>query len=94
MAEKFWTPTREQLRAFEGAYPSDEIGVTYQVKVVGDSLTLAPRVGSVLTLRPTYPDGFAARAAAVWFTRDRGGRVTAMHLSESRVWDLVVPRAR
>ena len=52
------------------------------------------RVGSVITLRPTYPDGFAGRGVAVWFTRDRGGRVTAMHLSESRVWDLVVPRAR
>ena len=93
-AEKFWTPTPEQLRPFEGAYPSDEIGVTYQVKLVGDSLTLSPRVGSVLTLRPTYPDGFTGRGSAVWFTRDRAGRVTAMHLSESRVWDLVVPRAR
>lgn len=94
VAERFWTPTPEQLRAFEGAYPSDEIGVTYQVKLAGDSLTLSPRVGSVLTLRPTYPDGFTARGRAVWFTRDRGGRITAMHLSESRVWDLVVPRAR
>lgn len=92
--EKFWVPTREQLRAFEGAYPSDEIAVTYQVKVVGDSLTLSPRVGSVMTLRPTYPDGFRARGAAVWFARDRGGRVRAMHLSESRVWDLVVPRGK
>lgn len=92
--EKFWAPTTEQLRVFEGAYPSDEIGVTYQVKVAADALTLSPRVGSVLTLRPTYPDGFASRGTAVWFSRDRGGRVTAMHLSESRVWDLVVPRAR
>src|SRR5574341_483827 len=90
VAEKFWTPSPEQLKAFEGAYPSDEIAVTYQVKVAGDSLTLSPRVGSVMTLRPTYPEGFTARGAAVWFTRDRGGRVTTMHLSESRVWDLVV----
>lgn len=93
-AEKFWSPTPGELRAFEGAYPSEELGVTYQVKVVGDSLTLSPRAGSVLVLRPTYPDGFAVRGRAIWFTRDRGGRVTAMHLSESRVWDLVVPRAR
>ncbi len=94
VSEKFWSPTPEQLKAFEGAYLSDEIGVTYQVKLAVDSLTLSPRVGSVMTLRPTYPDGFTARGAAVWFTRDRGGRVTAMHLGESRVWDLVVPRAR
>ncbi len=94
VAEKFWSPGPEQLRAFEGAYASDELGVTYHVRLVGDSLTLAPRVGSVLTMQPAYEDGFTARAATVWFTRDRRGRVTTMHLSESRLWDLVVPRAR
>ena len=94
VAERFWTPTPEQLRAFEGSYPSDEVGVTYRVKLAGDSLTLSPRVGSVHTLRPAYPDGFTSRGTTVWFTRDRGGRVTAMHLSESRVWDLVVSKTR
>jgi CubicO group peptidase (beta-lactamase class C family) len=90
-----WAPTREQLQAFEGSYPSDEIGITYRVKVVGDSLTLSPRPTSVLTLRPTYPDGFSgADGVGIWFTRDRRGRVNALHLSDSLMWDLVVPRAR
>jgi CubicO group peptidase (beta-lactamase class C family) len=92
--EKFWSPTREQLRAFEGAYPSAEVGATFQLAVVGDSLTLSTRPGSVVALRPTYTDGFALGGSAIWFTRGRGGRVTSMHLSESRMWDLVVPRAR
>ncbi|NJD10790.1 MAG: beta-lactamase family protein [Gemmatimonadetes bacterium] len=94
VADQYWQPTRAELSAFEGSYPSDEIGVTYQVKLAGDSLTLSPRAGALRILRPTYPDGFAMTGSAVWFTRDRGGRVTAMHLSESRMWDLVVPRAR
>jgi len=94
VADRFWTPTREELGAFEGAYPSEEIGVTFQVRLAGDSLTLSPRTGALLVLRPTYVDGFSMRGSAVWFTRDRRGRVTALHLSESRLWDLVVPRAR
>ena len=92
VGEKFWGPTRQQLQAFEGAYRSDEVGTTFQVKVVGDSLTLSVRPGVVTTLRPTYQDGFTRDGTAVWFSRDRGGRVTAMHLGESRMWDLEVPR--
>ena len=96
VAERRWTPTREQLRAFEGSYPSEEIGVTYQVRVVGDSLTISPRPASVQVLRPSYPDGFSTSGGAgeAWFTRDRRGRVNALHLSDSLMWDLVVPRAR
>ncbi len=89
-----WTPTTEQLRALEGTYRSDEVGATYTVKVVGDSLTLSPRPGMVMALRPMYPDGFTVRGATVWFTRDRRGAVTAMHSADSRVWDLVIPKVR
>jgi len=92
--ERFWSPTRQQLQAFEGAYRSDEVGVTYVVKVVGDSLTYSARPGVTLTLRPTYPDGFARGGNAVWFSRDRSGRVTAMHFSQGRMWDLVLTRVR
>jgi hypothetical protein len=91
---KFWSPTRQQLQAFEGAYRSEELGVTYQVKVVGDSLTYSARPGVRRTLRPTYIDGFAIGGTNAWFSRDRGGLVTAMHLSEGRMWDLVIPRVR
>jgi CubicO group peptidase (beta-lactamase class C family) len=92
VAEKRWTPLREQLQAFEGAYRSDEVGVTYQAKLAGDSLTISPRAGVVVALRPTYPDGFTAFGSAVWFRRDHRGRVVTMHLSDSRMWDLVLPR--
>ena len=94
VAERSWTPTREQLQGFEGTYRSDEVGATYALKIVGDTLTLSPRAGMVIPLRPIYPDAFGVRGGVVRFTRDRRGTVTAMHTSDSRVWDLVVPRVR
>lgn len=92
MSDAPWTPTRQQLQAFEGAYRSDELSTTHQVRIVGDSLTLTFRPGRSLTLRPVYPDAFTRGGGTIWFTRDRNGRVTALHISESRVWNLVLRR--
>jgi CubicO group peptidase (beta-lactamase class C family) len=91
---QFWTPSVGDLQAFEGTYRSDEVAATYTVKLVGDTLTYAVRPGVILKLRPTVPDAFARGANAVWFSRDRSGRVTAMHFSEARMWDLTLPRLR
>ncbi len=92
VGDSWWMPTRQQLQAFEGSYRSDEIGTTYQVKVVGDSLTLSVRPGRSFSLRPLYADAFGGGGRGVWFSRDRGDRVTAMHFSEGRMWNLVIPR--
>ena len=89
-----WTPAPEQVQTVEGTYRSDEVGATFTLKLSGDTLTLSQRVGMVIPLRPVYPDGFTGGGAVVRFTRDARGRVTAMHLSDSSVWDLVVPRVR
>ena len=86
-----WTPTARDLAAFVGRYHSDELGATWEVKALGDTLALSPRAGVVLPLEPTYPDGFEGEGA-VWFTRDRRGQVTAMHVSQPRMWDLVLLR--
>jgi CubicO group peptidase (beta-lactamase class C family) len=94
VSDRPWTPTREELQAFEGTYRSDEVGATYALKIVGDTLTLSPRAGMVIPLRPIYPDAFGVRGGVVRFTRDRRGAVAAMHSSDSHVWDLVVPRVR
>lgn len=94
VAPRPWAPRAADLAAFAGRYRSDEIGVTYEVRVEKDSLTLTARPGVVLSLRPAYPDAFTVRGSTVWFTRDRSGRVAAMHVSESRVWDLVFQKVR
>jgi len=88
-----WTPTPKDLATFVGRYHSDELGTTWEVKAMGDTLALSPRAGVALPLTPTYPDGFAGEGA-VWFTRDRRGQVTAMHVSQSRMWDLILLRER
>jgi CubicO group peptidase (beta-lactamase class C family) len=92
VAEKSWSPTPADLAAFAGTYRNDEVRATYVLSVKGDSLTLSPRAGQVLTLLPTFPDAFSVRGRGVWFTRDRRGRVTTMHVSEGRMWDLVFAR--
>jgi hypothetical protein len=89
VARDRWRPTASELRAFEGSYHSDEVGATYRVKVLGDSLTMSVRPGLVRTLTPIVKDVFGSSGPSVWFSRDRSGRVSAMHFSESRVWDLV-----
>lgn len=89
VAEQPWRPRTQELQAFAGSYRSEELGVTYAVNVVGDTLTLTLRPGRALPLRPVYPDAFSARGSTVWFSRDRAGRITAMHVSETRLWDLV-----
>ena len=93
-AARRWTPTAEQLQEFVGRYRSEELGATYDVRVLGDTLTLSMRPGVVEQLVPTYLDGFRTRGAAVWFTRDKRGAIPALHFGEPRGWDLVGTRTR
>jgi CubicO group peptidase (beta-lactamase class C family) len=88
-----WAPTAADLAAFVGRYLSDELGTTWNVTIVDDSLTLSAVPGEDLKLAPTYPDAFEGQGT-VWFTRDRRGRVTLMHVSQPRLWDLTLTRER
>jgi CubicO group peptidase (beta-lactamase class C family) len=87
-----WKPTPDQLAALVGRYHSEELGVTYEVTIVHDTLAVRVRPGQPLRLAPVWRDGFEAPGFAVWFTRDRRGRVTTMHAGQGRLWDLVIPR--
>ena len=87
-----WAPTATELAGLAGRYRNEEIGVTFTVAVQEGRLTVSPRSGVVDTLTPTARDGFDGRENAVWFTRDRRGRVQAMHFGASRVWDFVSVR--
>jgi CubicO group peptidase (beta-lactamase class C family) len=94
VADKMWAPSAQDLKAFEGTYRSDEVGATWNVRAIGDTLTYSTRPGVVVRLRPTVADAFGRGANSVWFSRDARGQVTAMHFSEDRMWDLVIPRAK
>jgi CubicO group peptidase (beta-lactamase class C family) len=82
-----WAPAAADKQAIAGAYRSEEVGVTFTVGFAGDTLTVSPRAGDVAKFRPAYRDGFVGQGV-VWFERDARGRVTALHYSQSRVWDL------
>jgi hypothetical protein len=91
-AESAWKPTAAELGAFAGRYHNDEIGVTFAVTVASGQLVVSPRPQAADTLTATHRDAFEGGGQAVWFTRDRRGRVTAMHFGASRVWDFVSVR--
>jgi len=89
---ELWKPTPAQLAEFAGRYHSEELGVTYDIVAANDTLTVRVRPGRTFGLAPAYVDGFEMPGGAVWFTRDRRARVTAMHVGEGRMWDLVMLR--
>jgi hypothetical protein len=54
---------------------------------------LRVRSAARFPLTPVYRDAFTGGGiGTVWFTRDGRGRVTAMHVSAARMWDLVFQR--
>ena len=91
-AESRWQPTAADLAAFAGRYRNDEIESTYTLSVVNGTLQLHLRPGVNGPLKPTYRDAFEDDGDSIWFTRDKKGRVTAMHFGSARAWDLVSVR--
>jgi hypothetical protein len=53
---------------------------------------LRTREGAEEALTAVYRDHFDGASGSVWFTRDRNGRVNALHIGESRMWDMVLRR--
>jgi CubicO group peptidase (beta-lactamase class C family) len=84
------------LSDYAGAYESDELQVTYTVRIEGDSLVVERPPATRLSLRPTARDTFAmGRAGAVVrFTRDAAGTVTGFALDAGRVRGIVFARRR
>ena len=90
-----WQPTEAQLQSFAGRWAQDEIASTWTARVEKGALVMELRPGTQFTLTPAYADAFEAGAyGTIWFTRDKKGAVTAMHLGSGRVWDLVFAREK
>lgn len=87
-----WLPSPTELAAYAGRYRSDEVANTVRIWVKDGRLMLSPREGMDSPLTPTYRDHFDGGGNVVWFTRDARGRITALHLGESRMWDMVLQR--
>ncbi len=90
-----WQPTDAQLQAFIGRWYQPEIDAIWTARVEKGALVIQIRPGTQFTLIPAYPDAFEGGAyGTVWFTRDKKGAATALHLGAGRVWDLVFQRVK
>ena len=88
-------PTEAQLAGLTGHWVQPEIGAAWIAIVEKGALVLELRPGTRVVLTPAYPDAFEAGSyGTIWFTRDKKGIATSMHLGASRVWDLVFLRPR
>jgi hypothetical protein len=87
------SPTLKDLSAFVGTYSSDEAETVLRVALEDGKLVIHRRPDASFVLKPTYEDAFGSDLASVRFIRaplgSRGaGRVIALILGDSRVWEL------
>jgi CubicO group peptidase (beta-lactamase class C family) len=89
-----WTPspTAKDLSAFVGTYASDEAETVLRVALEDGKLIIHRRPDASFTLKPTYEDAFGSDLAPVHFERNAAGKVIALTLGDSRVWELRLTR--
>jgi hypothetical protein len=92
--EKVWTPTPAELASFKGDWFSEEAGATFTLAVDGDKAFMKQRPVTNLPLQPLYKDHFFAQGSVVWFTRDKNGNVSGMHVGTSRMRDMPFVRVK
>ena len=89
-----WKPTAADLAAFQGEWFSEEAGATYSVVVDGDKVFVKQRPATRLAMQPLYKDHFTVPGYVVWFTRDKDGKVSGMHVGASRMRDMPFVRVK
>jgi CubicO group peptidase (beta-lactamase class C family) len=89
-----YAPTRAELQSIVGHYRSDEAEASFVVSMDGDHLRFAveDRPEASGPLKPVYKDAFAGPQGLVRLVFGAGGTVTALRLSNDRVWDLRAER--
>jgi len=92
--ERQWTPTPEDLASFKGDWFSEEAGATFTVAVDGDKVFIKQRPVTSLPMQPLYKDHFAAQGFILWFTRDKDGKITGLHVGASRMRDMPFVRVK
>jgi CubicO group peptidase (beta-lactamase class C family) len=84
---------RAALAPYAGVYRNAEIDATYVVTIDDAVLRVRLRPGRTVPLTAAYRDGFeSAELGDLFFTRDTKGRVTALHVANGRMWDLMFER--
>ena len=76
------------LSAFAGIYASDEAETVLRVELENGNLVIHRRPDASFKLEPTYAGAFESPLGSVHFLRDTSGKIVALSLAGSRVWDL------
>jgi CubicO group peptidase (beta-lactamase class C family) len=89
-----YAPTRAELQSIVGQYRSAEAEASFIVSLDGDHLrfTVGGRPEATGPLKPIYKDAFVGPQGLVRLVFDTSGTVTALRLSNDRVWDLRAER--
>jgi CubicO group peptidase (beta-lactamase class C family) len=80
-------PTTEQLRAYVGAYQSDEIESVYRIDIEDGGLTLKRLKVKPDKLQPAIADYFRGLIGSVHFVRNSEGQVSGFVLNGGRIKD-------
>lgn len=89
--EREWKPAN--LNDFAGDWYSDEAQSRVTIKIENGNAFLVLRPVARFQLRPIYKDAFSAQGYVMWFSRDKSGKVTEMHVGGSRMRDMLFVRA-
>jgi CubicO group peptidase (beta-lactamase class C family) len=92
--EPEWKPTAADLNDFAGEWYSDEAQSRILITVENGNVFLVLRPVARFQLRPVYKDAFNAQGYTMWFTRDKSGKITELHVGTSRMRDMLFERVR
>jgi CubicO group peptidase (beta-lactamase class C family) len=82
-------PNAEQLKAYAGAYYSEELDTVYRLEVEGDKLVLKRKKNPPLPVSVAFKDAFLnPRVGVVQFTRDPQQRVNGFIINAGRIRNL------
>ncbi len=87
-----WTPTPEELAAFEGRYFSEELETFYTLTVKDGALVMSQKRLDDAHLTPSKEDTFTGSSFTFSFERAASGEVSGFRLSNVRTRDVLFAR--
>lgn len=88
--EREWKPA--DLNDFAGDWYSEEAQSRVSIKVENGKGFLILRPVARFELKPAYKDAFNVPGYIMWFTRDKAGKVTELHVGGGRMRDMLFTR--
>jgi CubicO group peptidase (beta-lactamase class C family) len=86
--EPEWKPEAAELAELEGEWYSEEAQSRVSIKVENGNAFFVLRPVARFQLRPVYKDALSGPGFVIWFTRDKSGKVSDMHIGGSRLRDM------